>query len=65
MIGEYTYSELTDTRIMFARAYRSTLHAQRLYLEAFPGRWAADRKTFSSIHQRLSYSYAEITSQNT
>jgi hypothetical protein len=35
MIGEYTYWELTDIRIMFARAYRSTLNAQCLYQEAF------------------------------
>jgi hypothetical protein len=34
MIGEYTYWELTDMRIMFARAYRSTLNAQCLYQEA-------------------------------
>jgi hypothetical protein len=57
MIGEYAYSELTDMHITFARAYRSTLQAQRLYQEDFPGRRVPARKTFSSIDQRLFHNY--------
>jgi hypothetical protein len=57
MIGENTYSELTDMHIMFARAYGSTLQAQRLYQEDFPGRRVPDRKTLSSTDQRLFRSY--------
>jgi hypothetical protein len=44
MIGEYTCSELTDMHIMFARAYRSTLQAQRLCQEDFPGHGVPDKK---------------------
>jgi hypothetical protein len=61
MIGEYTYSELTDMHIMFAGAYGSTLQAQCLYQEDFSGRWIPDRKTFSSIDQRLFHNYNTIT----
>jgi hypothetical protein len=39
--------------IMFAGAYRSTLQAQRLYLEDVPGRRVPDRKAFSSTNQHL------------
>jgi hypothetical protein len=53
MIGEYTNSELTDMHIMFVRAYRSALLAQRLYQEDFPGRPVPDSKTLCSIDQRL------------
>jgi hypothetical protein len=61
MIGEYTYSELTDMHIMFACAYRSALLAQRLYQEDFPGRPVPDRKkNFCSIDQRLFRSYNVI-----
>jgi hypothetical protein len=60
MIGEYTYSELTDVHIMFARAYGNTLQAQRLYHEDFPGRRVPDRKTLCSIDQRLFHSYNVI-----
>jgi hypothetical protein len=60
MIGEYTNSELTDMHIMFAGAYGSTLQAQRLYQEDFPGRPVPDRKTLCSIDQRLFRSYNVI-----
>jgi hypothetical protein len=61
MIGEYTDSELTDIHIMFARAYRSTLQAQRLYQQDFPGRRVPDRKKNSSTDQRLFHNYNAIT----
>jgi hypothetical protein len=60
MIGEHTYSELTDMHIMFARAYGNTLQAQRLYQEDFPGRRVPDRKTLCNIDQRLFHSYNVI-----
>jgi hypothetical protein len=60
MIGEYAYSELTDMHIVFARAYGSTLQAQRLYQEDFPGRPVPDIKTLRSIKQRLFHSYNVI-----
>jgi hypothetical protein len=60
MISEYTYSKLMDMHIMFAHAYRSTLQAQRLYQEDFPGHRVPDRKTFSSINQHLFHSYNAI-----
>jgi hypothetical protein len=46
--------------IMFAHAYGSTLQAQRLYQEDFPGRPVPDRKTLCSIGQRLFHSYNVI-----
>jgi hypothetical protein len=46
--------------IMFAHAYRSTLQAQRLYQEDFPGRQVPDRKTFSSIDQHFFHNYNAI-----
>jgi hypothetical protein len=68
MISEYTYSELTDVHIMFARAYGSTLQAQHLYQDDFPGHRVPDRKKFSSTDQRLfsqlQCNYQELTSQN-
>jgi hypothetical protein len=39
--------------IMFARAYVSTMQAQRLCQETFSGRRIPGRKTFSSIDQCL------------
>jgi hypothetical protein len=61
MIGEYTYSELTDMHIVFSGAYRSTLQAQHLSQEDFPGRRVPDIKTFSSIDQRPFHNYNAIT----
>jgi hypothetical protein len=46
---------------MFARAYGSTLQAQRLYQDDFPGRRVQDRKTFASIDQRLFHNHNAIT----
>jgi hypothetical protein len=60
MIGEYTYTELADMHIMFARAYESTLQAQHLYQEDFPGRRVPDSKTLYGIGQRLFHSYNVI-----
>jgi hypothetical protein len=56
MIGEYTYSELTDMHIMFADAYGSILQVH----EYFTGRRVPDRKAFSSTDQRLFHNYNAI-----
>jgi hypothetical protein len=47
--------------IMFAGAYRSTLQAQRLYQEDFPGRRVPDRKAFYSTDHRLFHNCNVIT----
>jgi hypothetical protein len=61
MIGECTYSELTDMHIVFAGAYGSTLQAQRLYQEDFPDRRVPDRNPFSSIDHYLFHNCIAIT----
>jgi hypothetical protein len=61
MIGECTYSELTDMHFMFAGAYGSTLQAQRLYQEHFPDRRVPDRKSFSGTNHYLFYNCNAIT----
>jgi hypothetical protein len=55
MIGEYTYSELTDMDITFAGAYGSTLQVQRLYQEELQTEkhFLASTRVFFTITMQL------------
>lgn len=49
----YTFEEMADMHVMYARAYSNCYAARRLYAEAFPHRQLPDSKTFESVDRRL------------
>ena len=48
----YTFDEMADMHVMYARAYSNCYAARRLYAEAFPHRQLPSCKTFESVDRR-------------
>lgn len=70
VMQNYTFEEMADMHVMYARAYSNCYAARRLYAEAFPHRRLPDSKTFESVDRRLrekgkfSYFFFEIIFDN-